>query len=131
MEQIRVVGTVPDVVQVMRTWTIEGAPDWTPPYKRRAIVPTTVKAVWIDGKIDRIAVHGPYRMKDGSVAKPKFDRDESHIGGTGNSDYRHDWDRMEFVRAEADGTWSGFYADKFPSWMEAFIAAHQPATTQE
>lgn len=126
---VRITGSHDDVVQVMRVFDVE-APDWTPPHKAKAIAPRKVVAVWVDGKIHRIAVSGPYRRKNGTLAQPQFERDESHIGGTGSPDHRPDWDRMTHVALDADGRVCvrrpyGGSAD-FPDWMPGLIAEHGP-----
>lgn len=117
-----------DVVQVMRTWDVE-APDWTPPFKSRPIAVRKVAAVWVNGRINRIAITGPYRLKSGALAQPKHNRDESHIGGTGDPDYRPDHHRMSYARPDADGRvvdepYNG--RTDFPEWIPAFIAEHGP-----
>lgn len=129
MSDIKMIGQDPDVVQVMRAWTVE-APDWTPPYKSRAISPTRVIAVWVDGVINRVSVSGPYRMKSGAVAEPKHDRDTSHIGGTGNVDHRADRDRMQYVTANPDGSWKYYVRDDFPDWVEEFVTRNAPVRVQ-
>lgn len=119
-----------DVHQVMRTWAVS-APDWTPSYKTRTIVPTRVSAVWVDGKINRVAVSGPYRMKSGAVAVAKGVRDESHIGGTGSVNFRPDQDRMEFVHTNPDGSWVEYSRDNFPGWVEEFVTRNAPTFTAQ
>lgn len=122
-DEVTIIQKATDDVQIMRTWAVI-APDWTPQYKTRVISPSKVVAVWVNGKINRVAVMGPYRMKSGAVAVPKFARDESHIGGTGDPDYRTDWHRMTYCY---DGRW-----DAFPSWVPQFIAGNAPMfPTQE
>lgn len=123
--EVVIVQQAADVVQVMRTWTVT-APDWTPPYRARAIAPTKVVAVWVDGVISRVSVSGPYRMKSGAEAQPKHSTDESHIGGTGQPDHRIDRDRMQYVNVCADGRWDRYTRDQFPAWAEEFVTANAP-----
>lgn len=117
MEEVKITEQHADRVQIMRTWSVE-APDWTPWCKTRAIAPRTVSIVWVDGVVDRIAVTGPYRLKSGKVAEPKFTGDQSHIGGTGDRDYRVDRDRMSYYNPRR--------TDDFPRWIPQFIADHAP-----
>jgi hypothetical protein len=111
-EDVKVTRVHPERVQIMRTWSIE-APDWTPAYRTRAIAPRKISVVWVDGEVSRVAVSGPYRLKSG-----KLSEDE---GGTGDPDYRADWDRMEYYRG-----WSGD-SNRYPAWVPQFIADHTPA----
>ncbi len=115
---VTITGRYDDVVQVMRTWDVE-APNWTPPYKTRAIAPRKVVAVWVDGRLDRVSVTGPYRLKSGELAQPKFPRDESHIGGTGEPNFRRDWNRMTYCRNLRD-------FETLPGWLPQFLTDNAP-----
>lgn len=128
MSEIKITGTQPDRVEVTRTWEVE-APDWTPGYKSRTIAPRKVTGVWVNGVLERISVTGPYRLKSGKLAEPKFERDEGHIGGTGSPDYRPAYDRTTFVGHDNDGRVSEYTLRDFPEWVWDFIA--EQTTTAE
>lgn len=118
---VRIVRQHDDVVQVMRTWDVEGAPDWTPEYKERAIVPRKVVAVWVDGGIHTISVTGPYRLRSG--------KESAEWGGTGSTN----WDPVHryavHARTGADGRVVA--DDAVPDWIPDLIADHHPAPTEE
>jgi hypothetical protein len=118
-EQVKITGQQPDRTTVVRTWDVEG-PDWTPKFKSRAIAVRRISVVYVDGVVSRIAVTGPYRMKSGKTAEPKFEGDQNHIGGTGDPDYRFDYDRMTHVNGRERDT-----IHEFPAWVWDFIEAQE------